>query len=145
MKRLIPILVLVAAALVAGCAGVPRREGALLDEYLPFAGPPVSEFHFFRPIDGWAVVGRYQLVLWTTPWEAYLITVNSPCEQLWWTTRLEITSTANTVSHFESVLLKDHERCPILEIRPLDLKALKEHRQALRAGAPQPAAAPPPQ
>lgn len=132
-RRLLSLLCVV--LLAAGCSGLPRRpEGALLNEYLPFAGAPIDSFHFFR-LDSWTVVGRYQLVIWVTPFEAYLLTVQSPCEQLWFTQRLAITSTLHTVSHFESVLLRDHERCLIQEIRPLDLKALKAARAAARAAA----------
>jgi hypothetical protein len=140
MKRVLTSLCC-AALLITGCTGLPRRpEGALLNEYLPFAGPPIDSFHFFR-LDSWTVVGRYQLVIWATPFEAYLLTVQSPCEQLAFTQHVAVTSTLHTISHFESVLLRDHERCPIQEIRPLDLKAMKAARAAARAAAK----APPPQ
>jgi hypothetical protein len=134
--------ILVLLALLGGCAGATRRN-ALLDEYLPYAGPPIDSFHFFR-LDSWAVVGRYQVVIWVTPWEAYLVTVQSPCEQLAFTTRLAVTSTVNTISKFESILLRDHERCPVTEIRPIDLKAQKAARAAARAAAQGGTVAPPP-
>jgi hypothetical protein len=125
--------ILALVVLLGGCAGAVRRD-ALLDEYLPYAGAPVDSFHFFR-LDSWAVVGRYQLVIWVTPFEAYLVTVQSPCEQLAWTNRLAVTSTVNTISKFESIVLRDHERCPVTEIRPIDLKAQKAARAAARAAA----------
>lgn len=132
MKSLLSLLVL--ALLLAGC-GIPRRpEGAALNEYLQFAGPPVDQVRFFR-LDSWEVVGRYQLVIYVTPWEAYLTTVAAPCEQLGWVNRLGVTSTVGTLSKFESVVMRDNQHCPILELRPVDVKALKAHRRDERAAA----------
>ena len=146
MKRLLPILA--ATFLFTGCAS-QRPYGAALNEYLPFAGPPVKEFHFWD-LYSWEAVGPAQLVLWATPWEAYFVTVGAPCINLEWTNHLGVTSTAGTVSHFEFVLVGHHERCQIIEIRPIDTKQLKVARKrravdhaAGKEGAP-PAAAPPP-
>ncbi len=150
MKRI--LIGLTAALLFAGCAST-RPPGAALNEYLPFTGPPVDSFHFWN-LYSWEAVGPYQVVLWATPWEAYFVTVASPCIDLEWTHRLGVSSTANTVSHFEFVLVGHQERCPILEIRAIDVKKLnaarKERSAAAKAGRPavavppQPPPAPPP-
>ena len=149
MKRILPVLA--AAVLLTGCA-TPRPYGAAMDEYLSFAGPPIHEFHFWD-LYSWEAVGPNQLVLWSTPWEAYFVTVSSPCFDLEWTNRLGVTSTAGTVSHFEFVLVGHQDRCQIIEIRPIDTKQLKVARKqrafdhaAGKEGAPPaapPAAAPP--
>lgn len=132
MKPLLTLLTL--ALLLAGC-GIPRRqEGAALNEYLQFAGPPVNEVRFFR-LDSWEVVGRYQVVIYTTPWEAYLTTVTGPCGELGWVNRIGVTSTVGTLSKFEAVVLPDHTRCPILELRPVDVKALRNYRKEQHAAA----------
>src|SRR6267154_2407759 len=101
MRRILPVLA--AAALFAGCA-TPRPYGAALDEYLPFTGPPIREFHFWE-LYSWEAVGPHQIVLWATPWEAYFVTVAQPCIHLEWAHRIGVTSTAGMVSHFESVLV----------------------------------------
>jgi len=144
MKR---ILIGLAATLAfAGCT-TTRPPGAALNEYLPFTGPPVESFHFWN-LYSWEAVGPYQVVLWATPWEAYFVTVASPCIDLEWTHRLGVSSTANTVSHFEYVLVGHQERCPILEIRPIDVKKLnaarKERAAAQKAGVAVPPSPPPP-
>ena len=146
MKRLLTALA--AAALLAGCA-TPRPYGAALDEYLPFAGPPIRDFHFWE-LYSWEAVGPYQIVLWATPWEAYFVTVAQPCINLEWAHRVGVTSTAGTVSHFESVLVGHGERCPIIEIRAIDTKQLRvarkqraiERESARKGGAPAPATPP---
>jgi hypothetical protein len=134
MKAMLQVLAL--AILVAGCAGgAPRRsERELLNDYLAYAGPPVDSFRFFR-LDGWQSLGPNQLILWSTPWDAYLVTVAGPCPELEFTNRLGVTSTVGTVSRFESIVVRHHERCPIGEIRPLDLKQMKADRAAERAAA----------
>ena len=140
MKKVLTALA--ASALLAGCA-TTRPGGAPLNEYLPFTGPPVDSFHFWH-LYSWEAVGPYHVVLWADPWTAYFVTVWSPCVDLEWAHHIAVTSTANTVSHFESVLLPHHERCPIQEIRPIDTKALKAARAAA-AAARKGVAAPPPQ
>ena len=152
MKRILPVL---AAVLLAGCV-TPRPYAAALDEYLPFAGPPIQEFHFWE-LYSWEAVGPYHIVLWATPWEAYFVTVAQPCIDLEWAHRIGVTSTVGTVSHFEWVLVGHHERCPIIEIRAIDTKQLKaarkrraiEHAAGKKDAAPPaaqpPAAVPPPQ
>ena len=146
MKRILTALA--TAILFTGCAS-QRPYGAALNEYLPFTGPPVREFHFWD-LYSWEAVGPNQLVLWATPWEAYFVTVGSPCFDLEWTHRLGVTSTAGTVSHFEWILVGHHDRCQIIEIRPIDTKQLKVARKqrsfdnaAGKDGAP-PAAQPAP-
>jgi uncharacterized protein DUF6491 len=141
MKRTLQALV--TALLLAGCAA-QRPAGALLNDYLPYAGPPINSFHFWH-LYSWEAVGPYHVVLWVDPWTAYFVTVWQPCINLEWATRIGVTSTANTVSHFEAVLVPHHERCPIQEIRQIDAKRLKEARAAAAAakkGVAAPAPAP---
>jgi hypothetical protein len=144
MKRLLSAL---AASLLAAACVAQRPNGPALNEYLPYAGPPIDSFHFWH-LYSWETVGPYQVVLWATPWEAYFVTVASPCINLEWAHRIGVTSTANTVNHFEAIVLPHFERCPILEIRALDMKRLKAARAAQSAArkgmAPAPAPAPAP-
>lgn len=140
MKRTLAT-VLAALLLASGCAG-QRPSGAALNEYLPYAGPPIDSFHFWH-LYSWEAVGPYHVVIWSDPWTAYFLTVWQPCVNLEFAHRIGLTSTANTVSHFEAVIVPHQERCPIQEIRPIDTKALKAARAAARKGAaPAPAPAP---
>ena len=92
--------ILVMAALLAACSGIPRqqRDNAQLERYLRYAGPPVDHITYLGRYDGWESLGQYQLVVWTGINDAYLITVLPPCQDLQFTQRIGLTSTAHTVN-----------------------------------------------
>lgn len=117
------------AALLAGCATPAHRGDLAPDEYLPYAGAPVDRFRFFRLYD-WQNAGRDRVVLWVEVSEAYLVTVAEPCFELDFSEYLGVSSTLHTLSRFESLFPGHGDRCPITEIRPLDVKRM----QAARAG-----------
>jgi len=119
-------------ALLAGCATTAPRGDPQRDEYLAYAGAPLEEFHFFRLYD-WQRAGKDRVVLWTDPGQAYLVTVMPPCVELDFSEYLGVSSTVQTVSRFESLFPGHRERCPITEIRPLDVKRLAADRAAARA------------
>jgi Family of unknown function (DUF6491) len=149
MKRYyVNALVLLAAALIAAaCSGIPRRERdqETLDRYLRYAGPPIDHITYLGHYDNWQTVAPHQLVLFTNINDAYLMTVQSPCENLQFAQRIGITQTASTISsRFDAVLVKGW-RCPISEIRPIDYLRLRkdlreEHarQKAEKAGKAQP-------
>ncbi len=121
-------------ALLAGCGTERYGGGRPLAEYLRYAGPPVDEFHFFT-FDGWQLVGQQRVVIFVDVTQAYLLTVMEPCVDLDFTNRLAVSSTLHTISRFESLFPDRRERCPITEIRPINLKQLQADRAAARAAA----------
>ncbi len=136
-----------AACLLAGCAGIPRqdRDREARDRYLQYAGAPVDHITYLSHYDGWESIGRYDLILWTGPSDAYLITVMSPCENLQFANNIGLTRTSSTVyAKFDSVIVRGW-RCRIQEIRPVDYKRMRQDLRAQRAaeqnaaklGAPQ--------
>lgn len=123
-------------ALLAACAGgAPHRGASALEEYQAYAGPPVKSFHFFS-LAGWYSVDDAHVVIETAINTAYLITLYAPCPELGFTERLGLTSTAGTVSHFEAVIVRDHQRCQIAEMRPLDVRRMRADQLAERARGP---------
>ena len=127
---------LVAAALLASCSGIPlkQREAAERARFEAYAGKPVDHFTWFTHYDGWEPISRNQLVVWTDINQAYLVTVFSPCTDLMFATRIGLTSTADTVyAHFDSVRAEGW-RCIIDTIRPVDYRRmehdLREQREA---------------
>jgi hypothetical protein len=128
------ILLLVAIVTVA-CSGIPRRtrDQEALEQYLQYAGPPIDHVTYLGHYDNWQAVGQYQLVLWTGINDAYLVTVNSPCENLRFAQRIGITQTANTIStRFDAVLVHGW-RCPIAEIRPINYLKMRQDLREQRA------------
>ena len=114
----------VAAGLLAGCATGPKLN------YAEYAGEPVKSFYLGN-FDGWNAVSRDQLVVWAAFNKAYLLNLTGYCPDLQFAHAIAVTSTANTVDKFEKVIV-GRDRCLISEIRPVDVKQMKEDRKILR-------------
>jgi hypothetical protein len=125
---------LMSAWLSSACTDFARRQDAERARYESYAGPPVEQITWLGRYDGWTSLGKDELVLWTTPFDAYLIKVVPPCTDLPWAERIGITSTASTVSsRFDFVEVHragergpgSRWRCPIAEIRPVDYRRMR--------------------
>ena len=120
------------ATTLTACSGIPldQRRDEQRTRYESYAGAPIQQFTWLGRYDSWEPIGTNELVVRTTSNQAYLIRVAPPCENLEFTNRIEITSTANTVhTHFDFVkvgLSSGHQRCPIQEIRPLDYRKMRQ-------------------
>ena len=122
----------VCTALLAGCATGPKLD------YTDYAGEPVKSFYMSH-FDGWSVVSKNQLVVWTDLNKAYLLGITGYCPDLQFANAIAVTSSANTVDKFEKVIV-GKDRCFIDTIRPLDVKQMKEDRKLLREQMKKPAA-----
>jgi hypothetical protein len=136
------VLSVAALAILGGCAteSTANKNDTDMSAYEQYAGAPVRDFHSYR-LDSWEAVGRNKLVVWTGVSEAYLLTVWDTCPNLQFANRVGVSSTMNSVSTLDKVLV-GHDRCPISEIRPIDIKRMKADRAAKAAQAAQPATAP---
>ncbi|MGH8300678.1 MAG: DUF6491 family protein [Steroidobacteraceae bacterium] len=113
---------LVAAALLAACSGIPlrQREAAERNRFEAYAGKPVDHFTWLTHYQGWDPISPDQLVVWTDINRAYLITVAHPCTDLMFARRIGLTSTADTVyAHFDFVHA-ERWKCMIQTIQPVD-------------------------
>lgn len=129
------LLGLVAAGTLAGCAtGIDRLAGDTpLERYTSYAGEPVDRFTAFN-VTGWTALSRNKLVVWTGVSDAYLLTVWDNCRDLEFVDRIRITQTASSISRFDKVIVRG-DRCPIAEIRPIDVKQMRADREAMKAGS----------
>lgn len=130
MKTLTAIIL--AGFFASACAttggGIERSTGdKALARYEPYVGEPVDSFTMFRH-DSWVPIDRNQLVLYTSINDAYLLTVTGPCYELPYAQTVGVTTTGNTVSKFDSVLVRGN-RCPITEIQPIDVHRMKADRR----------------
>jgi hypothetical protein len=124
------VVLVVAAASLAGCAStLAKLNGPKLD-YTEYAGEPVKSF-YMNDFDGWTAVSKDQIVVWSGINKAYLIKVTGYCPDLQFANAIAVTSTANTVDKFEKVIV-GRDRCFINEIRPIDTKQMKADRKLLR-------------
>ncbi len=111
-------------ALLAACGGIPLHESdqEVRDRFNAYAGEPIERFTWLGRFDSWQPVGRDELVVSTSPSDAYLLKVAPPCQNLQFANRIGLTSTAGSVSsRFDSVIVGQmpgwRDRCQIEEIR----------------------------
>jgi len=132
MKRRFAMVAL--AAVLAACAGTPEKVSTnqTLERYLAYAGEPVIRFTSFNGPRWWESLGRNKLVLWNTSNEAYLVTVWDTCPDLGFDYKIRVTSTNSAVSVFDKVYV-GRDSCPIKEIRPIDVRRMKQDRKDMKA------------
>ena len=137
MRRADPRLVassLLAVMLLAGCSsgGIPKREdeAQVRARFAAYAGEPIDRMSWMGQYYSWEPIGENQLVVFTTPSDAYLLKVSGPCTDLKFVTSIGLTSTGSTVySRLDSVKVR-HWRCPIAEIRRVDYKRMRADMRA---------------
>jgi hypothetical protein len=125
--------ILSVAALVTACAGVPRDDGdvSALERHMAYAGDPVDRFYFPQRIRGWSPVDREHLLVRTELNKAYLLAVEPGCIGLLNTQSIGLTSQfgrTDVTSGFDEIRL-EHDRCRIVEIRPLDYERMRAEQR----------------
>lgn len=135
---------LVAAALLASCSGIPlkQRDAAERARFEAYAGKPVDHFTWLTHYNGWEPISPDQLVVWTDINDAYLITVFHPCTDLMFARRIGLTSSADTVyAHFDAVK-SGRWRCMIKTIQPIDYRRMQKDRREQQEAKKREGAAP---
>ena len=127
------VLVLSFAVLIGGCAtgtasapgGRAAADAERLERFRAAAGEPVPSFRLMRLTD-FTPLGERHLVVWTRRNEAWLLSVDAPCNEMRWHPAVGISSSLGRVySDFDRVFA-GRDRCRIREIRPLDVALLKD-------------------
>jgi len=142
-------LLLTAVALLTACSSIPlkQRQDEQRSRYLAYAGAPIDQFTWLGRYDSWTPIGTNELVVWTTPFQAYLLRVAPPCDNLEFVNHIGLTSTSNTVSaKFDFVKVGRTWRCPIQEIRPIDYSRMRAdlRKEKESGGTPAPSGTPAP-
>jgi len=145
MRQFPGVWLLPAFVLLTACSGIQlkERQDAQRSRYEAYAGAPVDQFTWLGRYDSWQPIGTNELVVWTTPFQAYLIKVAPPCDNLNFVNRIGLTSTGSTVSaRFDFVKVGHHWRCPIQEIRPIDYQRMRadQRKEQEASGSPAPGA-----
>jgi hypothetical protein len=130
-------------ALLSACSttGSPRKDPeAVRARYASYAGEPLDRITWLGRFDSWESLGDNQLLIFTTPNTAYLLTVTPPCTDLPFVQNIGLTSTGSTVTaRLDSVILRQQFRCQIAEIRKVDYARMKadmrQEAEAARAAA----------
>jgi Family of unknown function (DUF6491) len=132
-RALAAFLTLLTLATLAACqSGIPRHQSQaeLRERYVSYAGPPLDRMTWLGRFDSWESLGDNRLVIYTTPSDAYLLTVTPPCTDLPFVQTIGLTSTSGTVyPRLDSVKVKGW-RCPIAEIRRVDYARMRADMRA---------------
>jgi hypothetical protein len=131
MKKILALALM--AFVATACASSLQRgkdEGPL-SRYDGYIGEPIRGFTFMRT-DSWTPVDRDQLIIWTGINDAWLIKIAGSCPDLQFTNSVRVTSTVSEITKFDSVLV-GRDRCPITEIRPIDIRRWKADRKEAAA------------
>jgi len=141
--KLAKLAVAVGFVLLAGCASSTHQsDEERRAQYAAYAGPPIQQFTWLGRFDSWEPLGQSDLVVFTSPSDAYLLKVWPPCDLRFafdgrGGETIGVTSTGGTVSaRLDSVI--EHSPavgravCPISEIRKVDYRRMlaDERRQA---------------
>ncbi len=133
------ILACLVAFAASACATDRISDADRLQMYRAHAGAPVPSFQYFGRLDGWTPLGDEALAVWTKPSEVYLLELNGRCVDLDFAQAISLTNQSGRVySRFDKVLVlgsgTNQIPCWIKDIRPVDVKALrqaeKERREA---------------
>jgi Family of unknown function (DUF6491) len=131
MKKTVVMAVIAALMLGACASSLPKvSEETAVQRYQSYAGAPVDRFTAFR-VTGWTALTRDKLVLWTGVNEAWLLTVWNNCQDLQFAEGIRLKRTGASVTRSDMVIV-GRDRCPISEIRPIDVKQMKADRAAER-------------
>ena len=139
MKAIRPAVLLLAVSLGA-CAQQPARNAAGAApaaetgakhtgiDYAKYVTRTVGMFSFSSLYD-WDSNDPTHAVVWTTPFEAYRLTLLGPCFELQHAPIIALTSNGGTVTAgLDSVLVRG-DRCTIQTIEKLDAKAIRAARK----------------
>ncbi len=137
------LLALGVVGALCACGGMPPRQDpqAVRARYATYAGAPVDRVTWLGRFDSWESLGDNQLLIFTTPSDAYLLAVTPPCTDLPFVQHIGLTSTGSTIyARLDSVIVNKW-RCPIAQIRKVDYQRMRadmrqEAEAAKAAGKP---------
>jgi hypothetical protein len=127
----------------AGAAPAPTAQQRALERYSTYAGPPVASFAWLGRFDSWEGLGKDQLLVYTTPRDAYLLKVSPPCDLRFVVNVVGISSTNRTVYQgLDSIVVADRAaggpwQCPIEQIRTVDIRRMRAELRSQDKTPPQ--------
>jgi Family of unknown function (DUF6491) len=124
MRRIFPAVIACLVAVGPVCADT--RETALknLARYQQYAGDPVDSFDMWE-LYQWQTLGPDYLAVWSAVNKVYMLKVSQPCANIESANAISVTSEmAHKVSIQFDFVRFDEQHCKIVEIRPIDYKAM---------------------
>jgi len=119
------VLLSLVALLASACATAKPRP-----DYVKYAGDPVASIRYTQ-LYNWQRNDRGQVVIWTKPNTAYLLTLRHSCDALDGQVAIQIGGVASIPGKIfagSDDVLVGQLRCPIATIQPIDLERMKKER-----------------
>jgi hypothetical protein len=117
-------------ALVLAAAGTSADAKRPSTDYTAYAGPPVAGFTY-RHLYNWQRTHDRQLVVWTKPSAAYLLTLHEACEDLSGRAIFEIGGVSAILGQVRAGsgdVRIGALRCQVDRIQPLDVARMRADR-----------------
>ena len=129
-----------ALALSACATGGGMSDAQKLATYQEAAGEPVDSFSYLGRISGWTPLDDQNIVVWTRPREAWLLTFGGYCQDIEFAPMISLTSRGSRVhAGFDEVMVHNRSSmqmpCRISGIRPLDTTRIKAAEKQAREEA----------
>lgn len=129
-----------AIALLTGAAALPAwaqqtsSEARDLARYRHYAEAPVDQVHYYQ-VNGFQYLSPDTVGVWFGVNKLYLLTVQTPCNNLAYANGIALTARNNTLFRNFDFVTFDHQRCKILRITPVDELKMKQDEAKARQGA----------
>lgn len=127
-------------ALLAGAVTSPvwaqqtASERADLARYQKYAQAPVDHVHYFQ-VEGFKYLAPDKVAIWFGVNKLYLLTVQTPCNNLSLANGIGLTSNGNMLYSRLDAVTFDHQRCTITRIVPVDELKMKQDARKAKAAA----------
>lgn len=137
MKKLLFATVVVLSLAACTTAGARLSDNERLEIHRTHAGEPVRSFHDFGNLYSWTALGDSALTVWTRPNQAYLLELGGRCQDLDFAQTIGFSGQGGTVfAGMDNVIVLGRDQqnipCRIMQIRPLDVKAVKDGERSAR-------------
>lgn len=127
-------ILLVANLAVPAWAQQTSSEARDLARYQQYAQAPVESVHYFQ-INGFQYLAPDKLAIWFGVNKLYLLTVQTPCNNLAFANGIALTAKNNMLYSNLDFVAFDHQRCKILKIVPVNELKMKQHETKAKAAS----------
>ena len=135
MTRAVPAMAILGLVLSACTAMKPESDDEELARFKTYFRQPVEQASYSGGISGWRQITNDHVAIFTGASDAYVIRLARPCSNLASSTGITsivLSSPSGTIVRGDPVIVSGDLRCRILEIYPVDYKALEQAQREAR-------------
>lgn len=134
-KAAIIATLLAGAFALSGWAQQTSSEASALARYQRYAGAPVDHVRYYQ-VQGFQYLAPDKLAIRFAVNQMYLLTVQTPCNNLAFANGIALTAKNNTLYSNLDFVKFDHQQCKILKIVPVNELKMKQDEAKAKTSAP---------